>query len=166
MTSGDRSVPVSVIIPTYNSSRVIGATVESVLRQTVPPCEILIMDDGSTDDTVAILKSRYPQVTVFQQQNSGVAIARSELCNRARGELVAFLDHDDLWHPRYLEMQCKCFRQFPNAVVFFTGHVNFYGYGDHEWSELRPEREISTELLSSLKFLTSLQTMSGNFGSA
>src|SRR6185436_11096286 len=100
-----RDVKISVAIPTYNSSAFIKSTLDSVLHQTVPPDEILVLDDGSTDNTVSILNSYKPQVTVFQRQNRGVASARNILCDLTRGELIAFLDHDDIWHPNYLESQ-------------------------------------------------------------
>jgi glycosyltransferase involved in cell wall biosynthesis len=166
MTSEQRSVSVSVLIPAYNSSRVIRATIDSVLQQTAPPVEILVMDDGSTDDTVPMLRSCYPSVTVFQQKNRGVAVARHELCERSAGELVAFLDHDDIWHPKYLETQCRNFRRYPEAAAFFAGHVNFYGYGPFSWSLISPNDEGSAEVFAPLNFIRALQNMSGNFGSA
>ena len=81
---------VSVLIPTYNSASFIQITLESVLHQTIAPTEILVMDDGSTDETISILGSYKPRISVFQQRNRGVADARNELCRRARGDLIAF----------------------------------------------------------------------------
>lgn len=126
---------ISVVIPTYNSAAVIRLTLDSVLRQTVPPHEILVLDDGSTDDTVAIVESYAPKVSVIRQSNHGVAAARNELSRRATGELIAFLDHDDLWHPRYLEIQGQAYSANPDAVAFFTRHDNFYGLGVYDWRD-------------------------------
>ena len=143
---------VSVVIPTYNGIRTIGATLDSVLQQTQAADEILVMDDGSTDGTVSFLRSYAPRVTVFQQENRGVAAARNALCVRATGDLIAFLDHDDIWHPRYLEHQCKQFACHPAAVGFFAGAVNFYGYGNYEWKSSPFGPAATIEVLDPLRF--------------
>lgn len=154
---------ISVIIPVYNGSRTIKATLDSVLQQTLPPDEILVMDDGSTDDTFSILQSYAPRVTAFHQENKGVAAARNALCARATGDLIAFLDSDDVWHPRYLEHQHHWSVEHPDAVGIFAGHVDFQGYGSYEWKDgtLSPAIEIRT--LDSLTFFTSLHEKSGSF---
>ena len=126
---------VSVAIPTYNSAKFIQATLKSVLNQSVAPAEILIVDDGSTDETIDILSSYGSSIRVIRQSNQGVAAARNALARNASGDLVAFLDHDDLWHPRYLETQCSGFRLHPEAVAYFAGHVNFGGYEDFQWPD-------------------------------
>jgi glycosyltransferase involved in cell wall biosynthesis len=136
------------------------------LSQTLRPSEILVMDDGSTDETVSFLKSEYSGLTVFQQANSGVAIARGRLCEKATGDLVAFLDHDDVWHPRYLETQAEIFKKYPTAVASFAGHCNFYGYEDYKGSEHTLSAGAESTLLPPLEFFNALQTRSGDFGSA
>lgn len=156
---------VSVVIPTYNSSATIRVTLESVLQQTAPPDEILVLDDGSTDDTVGILDSYKPRVTLFQQQNTGVAGARNALCRRAQGELVAFLDHDDIWHPNYLEVQGKLFERYGNAAAFFTAHVNFYGQGAYQWNSHEPTDDADVELIDPLIFFERYNSTTGPFGS-
>src|SRR5262249_35262860 len=125
---------ITAVIPVYNGSRTIRATLDSVLQQTRFADQILVMDDGSTDDTFALLEVYAPRVTVFRQENRGVAAARNALCARATGDLIAFLDSDDLWHPKYLESLQQLFNSHPNAVGFFTGHVNFEGYSDYKWT--------------------------------
>jgi glycosyltransferase involved in cell wall biosynthesis len=142
---------ISVAIPTYNSASTIRSTLETVFSQSCPADEVLVLDDGSTDDTVAILESYKPRITVFQQQNRGVAAARNALTLRARGDLMAFLDHDDLWHPKYLERQKHLFSKFPGAVAFFTGHATFCDARDLEkWilpqGEIAPKAEIITQI--------------------
>ena len=156
---------VSAVIPTYNSSATIRATLESVLQQTAPPDEILVLDDGSTDDTVGLLDSYKPRITLFQQQNTGVAGARNALCRRAQGELVAFLDHDDIWHPNYLEVQGKLFERYGNAAAFFTAHVNFYGHGAYQWNNHEPTNGAGVELIDPLSFFERYNSTTGPFGS-
>jgi glycosyltransferase involved in cell wall biosynthesis len=156
---------VSVLIPTYNSKATIRATLDSVLQQTHSPAEILVMDDGSTDETFAILESYKPRVFLFQQRNRGVAAARNALCRRASGDLIAFLDHDDLWHPRYLETQCKLYADYPDAAAFFTGHVDFRGYGNHEWIENPLASKPTIEIIHALSFLNRYNRCPGLFAS-
>ena len=157
---------VSVVIPTYNSVATIQATLDSVLQQKVPPDEILVLDDGSTDNTVSLLDSYKPKITVFQQKNSGVAAARNTLCERARGDLFAFLDHDDIWHSSYLEVQRRHFEDYPNAVAFFTGHVDFYGYGTYDWKQTEFDANGRIEVMDPLRFFKRHDETPGFFGSA
>jgi glycosyltransferase involved in cell wall biosynthesis len=155
----------SVVIPTYNSAKTIATTLESVFSQTIPPGEILIMDDGSTDQTVSILRGYAPRITLFEQSNRGVARARNVLVQRARGDLVAFLDHDDIWHPRYLAAQQKSFESHPDAVGFFTGHHNFWGVADFDWETVSPGTQASAEIIAPSDFLTRYHKSMGKFGS-
>jgi glycosyltransferase involved in cell wall biosynthesis len=130
-----RPLNVSVIIPAYNCAGTIRATLDSALSQTLQPDEILVMDDGSTDGTPAVLGSYGRGITVVQRPNGGVASARNALCARARGSLLAFLDSDDLWHPRYLEAQFRLFCEHPEASLFFVGHETFREDDAHTWPE-------------------------------
>ena len=102
---------ICVIIPAYNASATIDATIQSVLDQTHLADEILVVDDGSTDDTFARLSAYGSKIKVFRQPNQGVACARNFLCHQATGDLVAFLDADDVWHPDYLKTQFNQFEQ-------------------------------------------------------
>ena len=95
--------------------------------------EILVLNDRSTDDTLSILEPYRPRITVISQGNQGPGGARDSLCQHARGDLVAFLDADDLWHPRYLEVQRRLFLEHPECVSFFVGHVNFCGDFSYQW---------------------------------
>ena len=154
---------ISVVIPTYNSAAVIRMTLDSVLRQTVKPHEILVLDDGSTDDTVAILNSYAPTVSVLRRSNRGVAAARNELSRLATGDLVAFLDHDDLWHPRYLEVQSRQFSRHPQAAAFFTQHENINGYGDHQWSDPGSDVGEEPEVIDPVHFVERYNRSTGTF---
>ena len=100
---------VSVIMPTFNCEQYIAAAIESVLAQTITDWEIQIIDDGSTDNTIEVLKpylERYSAIHYYRlPQNSGPAVARTEAIKRASGKYVAFLDSDDLWASEKLEKQ-------------------------------------------------------------
>jgi glycosyltransferase involved in cell wall biosynthesis len=155
---------ISVAIPTYNSAAFIRRTLASVFDQTLPPNEILVLDDGSTDDTVAILESYKPRITVLQQKNAGVAAARNRLCSQVKGELVAFLDHDDIWHPEYLKTQQRLFAEHPLAVAFFTGHHTLYGEGDYpQWTRTNGENFLRAEVMCHVEFIRRYHQAMGSF---
>ncbi len=154
---------ISVIIPAYNAEATIEATINSVLSQTVPPNEILVLDDGSTDNTGVILESYKPYVTVLRQSNQGVAHARNFLCEQARGDIVAFLDADDIWHPCYLEVHERLIEDYPDAIAYFTEHENFYGYGNYQWNTGSLDLKISPELIKPVSFIKRYNKTPMNF---
>ncbi|MEZ5818106.1 MAG: glycosyltransferase family 2 protein [Hyphomicrobiaceae bacterium] len=94
---------ISVIIPVFNRAHCIGDAVTSVLAQTSPAHEIIVVDDGSTDDTPSVLASFAGRIVVIQQPNAGVSAARNTGIRRATGDYIAFLDSDDVWLPHRLE---------------------------------------------------------------
>ncbi len=96
---------ISVIIPAYNAFRTIGETIESILGQTVPPDEIIVVDDGSVDNTRDHPALSAPIVRVVRQNHMGAAAALNRGVAEIKGEIVGFLDADDLWTPRKLEWQ-------------------------------------------------------------
>jgi len=97
---------VSVVVPAYNAAATLVATVQSVLDQTFTELEVLIVDDGSSDQTYSLARSLDDgRVEVIQQENRGVAAARNTGIKEARGNYIAFLDADDLWYPKKLEQQ-------------------------------------------------------------
>jgi len=96
---------VSAIIPTYNRAKLVGEAVESVLAQTYRNLEVIVVDDGSSDDTIASLKRYGSRIRVLTQSNAGPAAARNHGIRLSHGELVAFLDSDDLWLPTKIERQ-------------------------------------------------------------
>src|ERR1043165_7900277 len=99
---------VSVVIPTFNGAAVVGETIMSARRQSFSPREIIVVDDGSTDETASILEAHSKEdarVRILRQPNRGVAAARNCGIAEARGALIAFLDHDDLWTPTHIENQ-------------------------------------------------------------
>jgi glycosyltransferase involved in cell wall biosynthesis len=100
---------VSVVIPVYQGERFVAQAIETVLGQDRPPEEVIVVDDGSTDDSGRIARS-YP-VTYLRQENAGVAAARNAGLDAATGDFVALLDQDDLWEPRKLRVQLACLRE-------------------------------------------------------
>ncbi len=115
---------ISVIIPAYNAGRWLSRAVASCVAQTLPATEIIIVDDGSRDDTVAVaerLAARHANVRVLQQlRNSGPAAARSRGVAGSRGALLAFLDADDTWAPDKLEKQMAIVQARPETGLVFT----------------------------------------------
>jgi glycosyltransferase involved in cell wall biosynthesis len=154
---------VSVVIPAYNATKTIQATLDSVQQQTIQPNEVIVFDDGSTDNTTEIVGSLGARVTLVRGQHEGVANARNVLCARAQGDLVAFLDSDDVWHPRYLETQMGLFQRYPTAVAYFTGHVDFYGEGPHKWDGNEIPDKSDIEIIRALDFLSRYNRIPGFF---
>jgi len=111
---------VSVIIPVYNAREVIRETVDSVLKQTWSDYEIIVVDDGSTDESAAVVQQFREKVTYVYQDNKGVAQARNRGIEESTGEYIALLDHDDLWHPTKLEKQVAVLRQRPEVGLVIT----------------------------------------------
>jgi glycosyltransferase involved in cell wall biosynthesis len=106
---------VSVVIPVFNGERFLAQAIESVLAQTWSPVETIVVDDGSTDRSADIARG-YP-VTYVHQEHSCVAAARNRGVAGARGELVSFLDHDDVWLARKLELQLDALARHPSARI-------------------------------------------------
>ncbi len=96
---------VSVLIPTYNRSKSIREAVDSVLNQTYKDFELIVVDDGSTDDTGQVLNFYKDKIMYFYQENKGRGAARNRCIAEAKGEYIAFLDSDDIWFPEKLEKQ-------------------------------------------------------------
>src|SRR5262245_39908172 len=96
---------VSVVIPSYNSAAYLPAAIDSVLAQTARDLEVIVVDDGSTDDTPDVVARYGPPVRGIRQANAGVAAARNRGIAEARGRYIAFLDADDTWEPVKLERQ-------------------------------------------------------------
>jgi glycosyltransferase involved in cell wall biosynthesis len=120
---------ISVIVPTYNSGNYIREALDSVLCQTYTDYEIIIIDDGSTDDTGKIIKECYPTVSYYYIEQKGAACARNYGIRKARGELVAFLDADDRWLPEKLEKQSVLFDIDKKLGLVFTENHFFNEHG-------------------------------------
>jgi glycosyltransferase involved in cell wall biosynthesis len=107
------------VIPTYNRDDLVGQAVDSALAQTHPRCEIIVVDDGSTDRTQEVLARYEGRITAIRQENKGLAGARNSGIRAASGELVGFLDSDDLWEPRLVEEALKLFEAHPQVGAVF-----------------------------------------------
>lgn len=128
---------VSVIIPTYNYARFVVQAVESALKQTYKNVEIIVIDDGSTDDTPQRLEPFFNRIRYIQQRNQGLAASRNNGIDLATGELVAFLDSDDYWHPRKLELQVAYLAENPDVGLIAARHRSD---PRDPWPELSSER--------------------------
>ena len=125
---------VSAIIPTYNSVNYISEAINSVLNQTYKNCEIIVVDDGSTDNTRKTVENyirKYPhKIKYFYQENKGPSAARNKGIKEARGNYIAFLDSDDLWLPDKLEKQISLFMKDVSLKLTYCGGY----YEDEEGS--------------------------------
>lgn len=111
----------SVVIPAYNASRWIERTVASALAQTLPDIEVIVVDDGSADDTTDRLSAFGDRLTLIRQANAGVAAARNAGAARATADHIAFLDSDDVWSPDKIERQVALFDENPDVVLVHCG---------------------------------------------
>lgn len=129
---------VSVIVPVYNGERFLGAALESVARQDYPRLEIVVADDGSADRTAPIARA-FPGVRYVHHPHQGLAATRNAGLAAANGELISFLDHDDLWPPQKLRVQVDYLQRHPE-VDYVVAHLrNFLEPGCGRPSWLKPE---------------------------
>lgn len=111
---------VSVIIPAYNAAVTIAEAIDSALAQTLPPLEIIVVNDGSTDSTAQILDRYGDRIRVISQPNAGLSCARNAALRIARGEYIAFLDADDIWAPQMLARTVPFLDAEPECALVFT----------------------------------------------
>jgi glycosyltransferase involved in cell wall biosynthesis len=116
---------ISVVIPCYNAAAYVGEAVRSVLTQTLPPHEVIVVDDGSTDTSATVLSAFGSSVILVRQGNQGVAAAVNHGLSRARGDAIAFLDADDLWMRDKLERQVAALMAEPALDAVFTHLTQF-----------------------------------------
>ena len=110
---------ISVVIPLYNKEGQIAHTLQSVFTQTFQNFEIVIVDDGSTDNSVEeVEKFDDSRIRLIHQTNAGVSAARNRGIEEASGELIAFLDADDVWMPEYLATQYGLYQKYPECSVY------------------------------------------------
>jgi glycosyltransferase involved in cell wall biosynthesis len=146
----------SVIIPTHNRAPVVRDAIESVLTQTLSDYEIIVVDDGSTDDTAALLKEYKGRLTCAYQQNAGAAAARNRGIEMARGRFIAFLDSDDAWAPWTIETLACAVEQFGSpALVAGRGA---------SWASRPQVRREALQCRSSQNFLAASRAQSAFYG--
>ncbi len=143
---------ISAIIATYNYGRFVQEAIESALRQTVPPHEVIVVDDGSTDNTPAVVAPYCDRITYIQQENRGVSAARNAGIERATGNWLAFLDADDQWEPEYLESLRSVCGDAETVLIFTdfrsTGVEERYYRASQGFEHWDPERELLVPLFS------------------
>ena len=124
---------VSILTPAYNSAKFIRQTLDSALGQTFTDFEMIVIDDGSTDETRVIVEEyagRDDRVRVISQSNAGIAAARNRAMSVARGRFLALLDSDDVWLPSYLSEQTAILSERPDIAVLSANAINFGGAFD------------------------------------
>lgn len=128
---------VSIITPIFNGEKYVGETIESVLKQTYPHWEMIVVDDGSKDSSAEIVRKyteKDKRITLVQQSNAGSASARNNGIRRANGQFIALLDADDLWEPMFLESQLALMKE-KNALVV---HASYKRINEESKEILRP----------------------------
>ena len=143
---------ISIVIPLYNKAAVICRTMESVKQQIFSDFEILIVNDGSTDDSLSVLMDFLSEneavfknsVRLIEQENKGVSAARNQGIKEARGEIIAFLDADDEWLPDYLKTIAFLVEKYPECDIFGTAYsfkmnnmitpasIDYYSFKENE----------------------------------
>jgi len=128
----NNSYSVAAIIPTYNSSKFIQKTIVSALQQDYEPIEIIVINDGSTDDTVRKVEDFAPRVRILHHPNKanlGPGVSRNLGIKSTDADLIAFLDHDDIWHPTKIREQATIFENYPDVGLV---HTNGYAIDEND----------------------------------
>jgi glycosyltransferase involved in cell wall biosynthesis len=122
---------ISVVVPAYNAARTILETINSVLQQTFSDFELIVINDGSTDQTLELLSTvKDPRLKIFSYSNGGLSTARNRGITHATGEFIAFLDADDLWTVDKLELQLAALQQHPEAGVVYSWNYSMDEKGE------------------------------------
>lgn len=153
---------ISVVIPLHNKSDSIFRTVQSVVNQSRKADEIIIVDDGSTDDSAHIVEKHFPYVNLIRQSNAGVSSARNNGANNAHSDYVAFLDSDDWWAETVLEKFDSLIQHYRSAVMFSVAHYRV----DGKIIKTPNAGEPREELLTGLEFIEVYATCSGIINSS
>ena len=119
----------SIVIPTYNKANTIEQALDSIYDQTVNNFEIIVVNDGSTDNILDVLDRYDKPVRVISQENKGVSVARNTGIDHAVGEYICFLDADDMWYPNHLEVVSDMMKKYPSAEYFGTCHRSSFPDG-------------------------------------
>lgn len=133
----------SCIVPAFNAEHYIGDAIESILRQTCPPSEVLVVDDGSTDGTATVVESFGASVILLRRPHRGGAAAKNAALEIARGPYIAFLDADDVWVRDKLARQLARYGAQPSIDLCFTAYDNFWIPELAEEAKQYRERKLS-----------------------
>ncbi|MBX5068883.1 glycosyltransferase family 2 protein [Rhizobium lentis] len=141
-------IPVAVVIPAYNAGDFVAQTLQSVIDQTHKALEIIVVDDGSTDETASICRrfaAADPRIQILSTENRGVAAARNTGIEASKADYIAFLDADDLWHPTYVERMLSALHPLPaswGAVYALHRFVDSEGYCTKSGSSINARESI------------------------
>lgn len=129
---------ISVIMPVYNVEKYVGESIQSVVNQTYPDWELIVVNDGSTDNTIsAVTGFDDKRIKIINQENQGVSVARNVGIDSAQGEFIAFLDGDDIYEPNFLEIMVGNI----NGNFIHSGHYDFWDNGKRQ-----PPRKVKTDI--------------------
>lgn len=143
---------ISVIIPAYNAAEFVVGAIESALAQTYEPIEVIVVDDGSTDDTAEVLAPLADDIRYVQQENRGLAGARNRGIIESQGELVAFLDADDKWMPEKLARQWRWLTEHPEAGLVHSDLMFWRPETGEVFYEARPRAKYAGDCYTRLFF--------------
>ena len=132
----------SIVMPVFNLEKWVGEAVESVLSQSFGDWELICVDDGSTDGSSLILddySARDGRIRVIHQANEGEGAARNTALAIAKGEWLAYLDGDDIWHPDFLSTALNGMSQFPSAQIVRVAHMDFVDGSEWKWAQANAE---------------------------
>jgi len=153
----DNSPLVSVVLPTYNYARFLPESVGSVLSQTYTHYEVIVVDDGSTDNTKDVLNPFMQKIRYIKlEQNKGLPVARNTGIQSARGKYVAFIDADDLWLPEKLQTDIEYFETHPEVSMVYSKHINIDEKGrvvNGSVKKQLPSGNVFTQLFSEQNFV-------------
>jgi cellulose synthase/poly-beta-1,6-N-acetylglucosamine synthase-like glycosyltransferase len=155
--TGSDAVRISVIVPTFNRAYCLAKAIDSILAQTNPLHEVIVIDDGSTDGTRELMAGYRNQVRYFWQENRGISAARNAGIARATGTHIAFLDSDDWWHPDKLRCQTEALFREPAAALAYTDYYQHHPDGSVEQYSL----PAPGKLWPSLRYTNPLAVGSG-----
>jgi glycosyltransferase involved in cell wall biosynthesis len=143
------TITFSVVITSYNYRAYVADAIDSVLNQTLPALEVIVVDDGSSDGTPAMVSDRYrgdPRVCVIATENRGQLAAFATGVQAATGQIVAFLDADDVWEPAYLAAVAAVYRQHPKVDFVYT-NLRFFGTREGVFLKDQVSRDLGLSIL-------------------
>ena len=140
---------VSIVIPCFNHAKYLYSSLESALQQTIPPLEIIVIDDGSTDDTKSVATS-FPNVKYYFQNNSGLSSARNTGIKKAQGDFILFNDADDTLPKTALEYHLKCYSANPDCILISGPNIRIDESGEPLPYKILPDGPVTNDSYESL----------------
>ncbi|MGA3079772.1 MAG: glycosyltransferase family A protein [Terracidiphilus sp.] len=144
--NGVGGLSISVVMPVYNAEKYLRQAIRSALEQTLPPHEIIVINDGSTDSSLEIARSFGSAITCISQQNRGLSASRNLAIARSTGDWIAFLDADDYWLPEKLARQAAMIQADPSIGLIYTGKTDLSLDGTTRDVQARPPQWVTNML--------------------